>query len=122
MVPQYLDDGFLRRQFVRTNGRGAARSDPRRAAMNAPLEFTPAIDDNSEIDTSGCSPEKGDKAEEPDNGAFMAAVFHALPDGAAATVTSFLGKAVGKVRAIREDRDTGDCKQLFLRVQPLSRR
>jgi hypothetical protein len=91
MVPQYLDDGFLRRQFVRTNGRGAARSDPRRAAMNAPLEFTPAIDDNSEIDTSGCSPEKGDKAEEPDNGAFMAAVFHALPDGAAATVTSFLG-------------------------------
>jgi hypothetical protein len=95
--------------------------------MNAPLEFTPAIDDNSEIDTSGCSPEKGDKAEEPDNGAFMAAVFHALPDGAAATVTSFLGnprylKAVGKLRAIREDRDTGDCKQLFLRVQPLSRR
>jgi hypothetical protein len=61
-----------------------------------------------QIDTFGCAAGKGENAEEPDNAAFMAAIFHALPDGASATVTSFEGnparyrERVGQLRPGRE--------------------
>lgn len=58
--------------------------------MNAPLEFT-LTDASEEIATFELPPEKGDKADERDNAAFLSAVFHALPEMATATVTSFPG-------------------------------
>ena len=44
-----------------------------------------------QIDTFGCAAGKGEKAEEADNAEFLNAIFHALPEGASATVTSFAG-------------------------------
>ena len=44
-----------------------------------------------EFDNSAAELEKGEKGEEPDNAEFLGAIFHALPDGASATVTSFTG-------------------------------
>lgn len=46
---------------------------------------------DGQIDTSAIGLEKGEKGEEPDNAEFLSAIFHTLPDGASATVTSFPG-------------------------------
>jgi hypothetical protein len=61
--------------------------------MNAPHDFTPtaATGVDSELATSEHPPEQTDKTEETDNAAFLAAVFHALPEKATTTVTSFPG-------------------------------
>lgn len=47
--------------------------------------------DSRDLDTLALPPEQSDKTVKTDNAAFLAAVFHELPDKAAATVTSFLG-------------------------------
>ncbi|MBN8436954.1 MAG: hypothetical protein J0L95_02745 [Candidatus Accumulibacter sp.] len=43
------------------------------------------------FDNSAAEREKGEKNKEPDNAEFLSAIFHALPDGASATITSFTG-------------------------------